>query len=52
MFTTEGKFFGSFGCTRSGKPTLEPRGVAVDKTGNVHVCDGRSGEVMVSRPTH
>ena len=45
MFTTEGEFLGSFG--RSGKCFL---GVAVDKTGNVYVCDHNSGEVLVSRP--
>ena len=45
MFTTEGEFLGSFG--RSGKRFL---GVAVDKTGNVYVCDHNSGEVLVSRP--
>ena len=48
MFTTEGQFLGSFG--RSEKQILNPRGVAVDKTGNVYVCDVDSGEVLVSRP--
>ena len=48
MFTTEGEFLGRFG--RSETKILNPRGVAVDKTGNVYVCDVDSGEVLVSRP--
>ena len=46
--TTEGKYLGSFGC--SGRSPLNPCGVAVDKTGNVYVCDYVTGEVLVSRP--
>ena len=45
--TTEGKYLGSFGC--SGR-CLNARGVAVDKTGNVYVCDYVTGEILVSRP--
>ena len=47
-FTTKGKYLGSFG--RSGRSPLNPCGVAVDKTGNVYVCDYVTGEVLVSRP--
>ena len=47
-FTTEGKYLGSFG--RSRTSPLNPCGVAVDKTGNVYVCDYVTGEVLVSRP--
>ena len=47
MFTTEGKFLGSFGGT--GRQDFQPRGVAVDKTGNFYVCDVSNGEVLVSR---
>ena len=46
--TTEGKYLGSFG--RSGRSPLNPCGVAVDKTGNVYVCDYVTGEILVSRP--
>ena len=48
MFTTEGEYLGKFG--RSEKQVLNLRGVAVDKTGNVYVCDVDCGEVLVSRP--
>ena len=48
MFTTEGEYLGRFDCSE--KQILNPRGVAVDKTGNVYVCDVYSGEVLVSRP--
>ena len=48
MFTTEGQFLESLG--HSEKQILDPLGVAVDKTGNVYVCDFCSGEVLVSRP--
>ena len=48
MFTTEGEYLGRFG--RSETKILNPHGVAVDKTGNVYVCDVDSGEVLVSRP--
>ena len=47
VFTTEGEFLESFGC--SGNRTLDPRGVAVDKAGSVYVCDGSSGEILVSK---
>ena len=47
-FNKEGKYIGSFG--RSGRSPLNPCGVAVDKTGNVYVCDNVTGEVLVSRP--
>ena len=47
-FNKEGKYLGSFG--RSGRSPLNPCGVAVDKTGNVYVCDYVTGEVLVSRP--
>ena len=47
MFTTEGQFLESLG--HSEKQILDPLGVAVDKTGNVYVCDFCSGEVLVSR---
>ena len=47
-FTTEGQYLGSFG--RLGRSPLNPCGVAVDKTGNVYVCDYVTGEVLVSRP--
>ena len=47
MFTTEGEFLGSFGGT--GQQDFQPRGVAVDKTGNLYVCDGSNREVLVSR---
>ena len=50
--TTEGEFFESFGCAHSGKPMLEPRGIAVDKSSNVYVCDCEGREVLVSRPVH
>ena len=43
MFTTEGEYLG---CVDD---IPYPRGVAVDKTGNVYVCDGTS-QVLVSRP--
>ena len=46
MFTTEGEFLGSFGGT--GQQDFQPRGVAVDKTGNLYVCD-YDGKVLVSR---
>ena len=46
MFTTEGEFLGSFGNT--GQWRLEPRGVAMDKTGNLYVCDF-DGDVLISR---
>ena len=47
MFTTAGKFLAKFG--RSGKQ-LSPRGIAVDKAGNVYVCDYGNDEVLVSKP--
>ena len=42
MFTTEREYLG---CVDD---IPEPRGIAVDKTGNVYVC--ARGEVLVSRP--
>ena len=48
MFTTAGEFLGNF--SRPGKLVLVPRGIAVDKTGNVYVCDYGNEEVLVSRP--
>ena len=46
LFTAEGEFLGSFGGT--GRQGLQPRGVAVDKSGNLFVCDV-TGKVSVSR---
>ena len=46
MFTTEGEFLGSFGSTK--QQILQPRGVAVDKSGNLYMCDF-NGEVLVTR---
>ena len=46
VFTTEGAYIGSFGGTRD--HSFQPRGVAVDKTGNLYICDN-SGKVLVSR---
>ena len=43
MFTTEGEYLGCVDDIPS------PRGVAVDKTGNVYVCARARGEVLVSR---
>ena len=43
VFTTGGVFLGSFGSTR-----LQPRGIAVDRTGNLYVCDN-TGKVFVSK---
>ena len=48
MFITEGEFLGIFECAE--KPSFTPKGVAVDNTGNLYVCDSVSGEVLVSRP--
>ena len=45
--TTEGKYLGSF--DHSGR-CFNSCGVAVDKIGNVYVCDYVTGEVLVSRP--
>ena len=42
MFTTEGEYLGCVG------DIPEPRGVAVDKTGNVYVCTIGRREVLVS----
>ena len=44
MFTTEGEYLG---CVDD---VPKPRGVAVDKTGNVYVCTRDRGEVLVYRP--
>ena len=41
MFTIKGVYLG---CVDG---ILEPRGVAVDKTGNVYVCASTRGEVLV-----
>ena len=46
MFTAEEEFLGRFGGT--GRQVLQLRGVAVDKSGNVYVCDGSNGEVLIS----
>ena len=48
VFNTEGKFLGSF--SRSDKLIRDPRGIAVDKAGNVYVCDASSGKLLISRP--
>ena len=50
IFTTEGEFLEILG--RSDKRMFNPCGVAVDKTGNMYVCDGCSGEVLVSKPLY
>ena len=44
MFTTEGE---SLGCIDD---TPNPNGIAVDKIGNMYVCDTRNGQVLVSKP--
>ena len=44
MFTTDGEYLG---CVNN---IPDPRGVAVDKTGNVYVCSRR--QVLVSRPNN
>ena len=46
VLTTDGEFFGKFGTTGH-RDELQPRGIAVDKTGNLYVCD-RTGKVFVS----
>ena len=46
VFTIEGEYLG---CVDD---IPQPRGVAVDKTGNVYVCNGFIGEVLVSRPNN
>ena len=46
VFTTEGVRIGSFGGTRD--HPFQPRGIAVDKTGNLYICDN-GGQVLVSR---
>ena len=51
MFTTLGKFLGSF-VGKSEGHLLNPHGLAVDKSGNIYVCDGSTQEVLVSRPFH
>ena len=48
MFTTEGKFLGSF-VRKLGGHLDDPRGLAADKSGNIYVCDYGSLEVLVSR---
>ena len=49
MFTTEGKFLGSF-VHNLGGHLFYPCRLAADKSGNVYVCDGSTQEVLVSRP--
>ena len=44
MFTTEGEFLGCI------DDTPNPNGIAVDKIGNMYVCDVRNGQVLVSKP--
>ena len=46
VFTTEGEFLGRV------DDIPEPRGVAVDKTGNVYMCARTRGEILVSRPNN
>ena len=49
MFTTEGKFLGSF-VRKLGIKIFDPTGVAADKFGNIYVCNSGTQEVLVSRP--
>ena len=46
VLTTDGKFLGKFSTTEH-RDKLQPRGIAVDKTGNLYVCD-LTGKVFVS----
>ena len=47
LFDTEGKKLGEIGCPEN--PNFCPHGLAVDKKGNLYVCDNGSDKVFVLR---